>query len=232
MFNTDAEVNCSVPQEPLWVTTSIFSTATDLHLLVIPVALTLKIRLPSKRKIGVCCIFLTGLIACTFSLLCAVYRVKATRSLDVTWLGHLISAFAAAELNVGISCSCMPIVFVPFRRLTRTTLRNSLLKLISTYRGHNYKEFAHNPSDPEIMIQTEQLPQIPKSSWTGLRSWVCKMHLSQPGRANDVSTYREITSVDIDYHEHLRKESRDARPLQYIPTGTLQTPQRALTSRI
>ncbi|KAI1657368.1 hypothetical protein F4813DRAFT_87100 [Daldinia decipiens] len=231
IFNTDAEVDCSVPQEPLWVTTSVFSTVTDLHLLAIPVALTLKIRLPPKQKIGVCCIFLTGLIACIFSLLCAVYRVKAIRSHDVTWLGHLVSAFAAVELNVGISCSCMPIVFVPFRRLTRTVLRDSLPKFISTYRKHNHRELRHEPSDPEIMIQLEQLPQVPKSSWTGLRSWVRKVHISQSGRVNDVSTYREIASVDIDYHKHLRKESRDARPPQYIPAEILQTPQRALTSR-
>ncbi|KAI2770930.1 hypothetical protein F4815DRAFT_496904 [Daldinia loculata] len=231
MFNTDAEVDCLVPQEPLWITTSVFSAVTDLYLLAIPVAFTLKLRLPSKRKIGVCCIFLTGLIACIFSLLCAVYRVKAIRSLDITWFGHLVSAFAAAELNVGISCSCMPIVFVPFRRLTRTTLRNSLLKLISTYRKHNHREFPHDSNDSEMMIQLEQLPQIPESSWTGLRSWVRKAHLSQSGRVNDVFTYREIASVDIDYHDHLRKESRDARPLQHIPAEILQKPQRALTSR-
>ncbi|KAI0108371.1 hypothetical protein F4814DRAFT_427730 [Daldinia grandis] len=230
MFNIGTEIHCSVPQEPLWVTTSIFSTAVDLHLLAIPVVFTLKIRLPSKRKIGVCCIFLTGLTACTFSLLCAVYRVKAIRSLDATWLGHMISAFAAAELNVGISCSCMPIVFVPFRRLTRTTLRNSLVKLSLIYRKHNHKEFSHNSSDPEIMMKMEQLPQIPKSSWTGLGSWVRRVRLSQFGRVNDVSAYGEITSVDIDYHEHLRKESRDARLPQHILVEIVQTPQRALTS--
>lgn len=68
----DPDDGCTVPQKPLWVTMGVFSVVTDFYLLAIPVGLTLNVRLALRRKIGVCCIFLTGLlyVMCRFSGIC------------------------------------------------------------------------------------------------------------------------------------------------------------------
>lgn len=89
----DPDDGCTVPQKPLWVTMGVFSVVTDFYLLAIPVGLTLNVRLALRRKIGVCCIFLTGLLACGFSIVSTVYRFFMFDSHDTTWLAALNYAF-------------------------------------------------------------------------------------------------------------------------------------------
>lgn len=64
----DPDDSCSVRQRPIWAMMSVFSVVSDFYLLIIPVILTMNLRLPLRRKIGVCCMFLTGFMFVISSL--------------------------------------------------------------------------------------------------------------------------------------------------------------------
>ena len=53
---------CSRPQIKLASAQGIFSTVSDFYVLALPIALTLSVQLNLKRKLGLCAIFLTGLL--------------------------------------------------------------------------------------------------------------------------------------------------------------------------
>ncbi|KAI1380696.1 hypothetical protein F4677DRAFT_195075 [Hypoxylon crocopeplum] len=219
-FNPDE--NCSTPQRPLWITMGIFGIVSDFYLLAIPVGLTLNVQLAPKRKIGVCCIFLTGLLACAFSVLSTVYRFQLVDSLDLTWLATLTYAYTAAELNVGIACSCMPVISVVFHSLTKTLSWSSLIRLITTHRRHTHNDFPPYPSDPSTHIPEERLPQSPQGTRIALRSFVRRVQRSQPGRVGDILTYSELISIDEDYHSYLKKQSNSARNPRLVQPGAFQ----------
>ncbi|KAI2469460.1 hypothetical protein F4781DRAFT_216680 [Annulohypoxylon bovei var. microspora] len=198
----------SILQNLLWVTMGIYSVVIDFYLLAVPVGLTLNVRLPLKRKIGVCCMFLTGLLACVFSILATVYRFQLYRSYDVSWLGPLTYAFTAAEMNVGISCSCMPAVPVVFLSLAKTTSWDSFIRVI-TRRMPNHGNLTPNSSDSAIDIPKEGPPQIPPITRIELKFFMRKAHCPQSRRESRMSIpYDELTLIDEDYHTQLRSLAR------------------------
>ncbi|XXH03911.1 hypothetical protein Hte_010319 [Hypoxylon texense] len=187
----DPDYGCTAPQKPLWVTMGVFSVVTDFYLLAIPVGLTLNVRLALGRKIGVCCIFLTGLLACAFSILSTVYRFLMLASGDTTWLAALNYAFTAAELNVGIICSCMPIVCVIFRGPITSALWAWIVKTVTFGRNHGPDGHYSNRNELHV-VPEERTSQNPKVD----DRW---------------AAYDELESVDEDYHAQLKKESSAVR---------------------
>lgn len=61
-FEIQSESKCFRPQLKLSAAQGIFSTVSDFYVLALPIALTLSIQLNLKRKLGLCAVFLTGLL--------------------------------------------------------------------------------------------------------------------------------------------------------------------------
>ena len=53
---------CVTPLLTIAGVISIFSVITDFYVLIVPIGLILSTRLPPQRKLGICAIFLTGLL--------------------------------------------------------------------------------------------------------------------------------------------------------------------------
>ncbi|KAI0179272.1 hypothetical protein GGR52DRAFT_535544 [Hypoxylon sp. FL1284] len=209
-FNPDYA--CTVPQKPLWVAMGVFSVVTDFYLLAIPVFLTLRVRLPARRKFGVCCIFLTGLLASVFSVLATVYRFLMFASNDVTWLGALNYGFTAAELNVGIICSCMPIVCIVFYGIPKTAWWARLVNVVTFGRCRGDDRRFSSSQDLSV-YQAEQGQTI--RLYTPIR----QPDKTYPGRLGGGFVYNELDSIDEDYHTHIKKESSSIQlPIQF-PTS-------------
>ncbi|KAI2625718.1 hypothetical protein GGR54DRAFT_511638 [Hypoxylon sp. NC1633] len=208
----DPDGSCSIPQRPLWISLGVFSVVTDFYLLAIPVGLILNVRLAPRRKFGVCCVFLTGLLVCAFSILSTVYRIQLLDSSDLTWLATLTYGYTAAEVNVGISCSCMPVVYVVFHNMTKATPWNSLVRLV-----HSRNRLPRDSSAPVIHIPEEQLPQMPMGTKMGVRSLVRNVHRSRSGLADDMLMYNELTAIDEGYHHAKRSVDRGSTGALFEP---------------
>ncbi|KAL8930482.1 MAG: hypothetical protein Q9208_000666 [Pyrenodesmia sp. 3 TL-2023] len=55
-----------------------------MYILVLPLIAVSQVQLPTKKKIGVCLIFLTGLTACVASALTVYYMDILVKTSDVT----------------------------------------------------------------------------------------------------------------------------------------------------
>lgn len=59
---SEGQLACARAQLDLSAAQGVFSAATDFYVLVVPVSLVLRLRLPRRRKVGVSAIFSTGLL--------------------------------------------------------------------------------------------------------------------------------------------------------------------------
>ncbi|ETS78138.1 hypothetical protein PFICI_10200 [Pestalotiopsis fici W106-1] len=206
---------CAYPQIVLSAAMSLVSVITDFYVLAIPIGLILTIKLPTQRKIGVSAIFLTGLIACVFSIASTVYRFQLLHSDDFNWIITIALSLtmsndqarnrSAAEINIGICCCCMPVCYVVVHRLA-TDFRSSWASLVrlasSGRRGQSTKEvsgqFGRSVSNDSPYQQP--LPTVPRGTITGLRSFVQNVYRSRPEPMSELQSYNDLISVDENYH--------------------------------
>ncbi|KAF2197035.1 hypothetical protein GQ43DRAFT_497190 [Delitschia confertaspora ATCC 74209] len=131
-------------------------------------------------------------------------RLALLRKIGVSAL--FFTGFIILELNVGIICSCMPVVFILFKRVK---LRSSYIAFLSYFRTRNRSgRTAGSDNDPRVVpVGEDRLPAVPKPTLTGLRSFIKRVQRSQPGRTTrptEMSTYSEINSMNDDYHAQLK----------------------------
>ncbi|KAI1453182.1 hypothetical protein F4805DRAFT_384402 [Annulohypoxylon moriforme] len=92
-----------------------FSVISDFYILFIPLHQVSKLGLSRKRKIGVSLLFLTGFLATCAGLVNLILRQNKTifdRS-DFTWTIVPVYATGLTEINVGLLCHSLPVVFAP-----------------------------------------------------------------------------------------------------------------------
>lgn len=93
-----------------------FSVITDFYILFIPLHQIPKLGLSRKRKIGVSLIFLTGFLATCAGIANLVVRSnkKVFDPSDFTWTIVPVYATSLTEINVGLLCHSLPVIFVLF----------------------------------------------------------------------------------------------------------------------
>ncbi|KAL9579754.1 MAG: hypothetical protein Q9212_004915 [Teloschistes hypoglaucus] len=94
---------------------AVFSVLTDFYVLLLPIKVILGLQMSWKRKWGVLIIFVTGLLACTTSLIRTVLTIKSAHSTDMTWSAGYICIFTVVEINCGIIAGALN-VFPAFIR--------------------------------------------------------------------------------------------------------------------
>lgn len=95
----------------------IFNVVTDFYILILPLPAVWSLQLPTRKKIGVSAIFLTGLAACISSILGMVYRVPVSASNDNTWTVIPLWVVSTVEMSAGVIIPCMPMVAVIYRHI-------------------------------------------------------------------------------------------------------------------
>ncbi|KAF2202016.1 hypothetical protein GQ43DRAFT_480227 [Delitschia confertaspora ATCC 74209] len=196
---------------------------TDLYILYIPTHLVMGMRLPFARKVGACSIFLTGLIACICSIAGTILRFKVRPNGDAMWTPIPAQALGIVELNVALMCSCMPVIFVFFKSIAQQALYQRLMgcfrsrkssrrdekpDTLPSFVAYNPNYFAH-PDDRVIVSSNEKLPQIPKATMTGLRSFIMKVQRSnnvESTATRERETWDETGVWDgrDEYHQQLK----------------------------
>ncbi|KFA70215.1 hypothetical protein S40285_04426 [Stachybotrys chlorohalonatus IBT 40285] len=196
--------SCTPVQNGLSEASGIFGLVSDLYILAIPVWLISRLNSPTKRKVGVMAVFLTGLIACGFSAAGLAARFQ-WRQADGTY--SMLYVFGILELNIGNICACMP-VLVPLVR----GLAQSLSSVWQSV-NHYYYVFTHNPYTTEDDTgkgsrSTEEtradLPEVPRGTFSGLRTFMRNYHRSSA--ATTEHDTRGSTTVlatqDSNFHDY------------------------------
>ncbi|KAL8722484.1 MAG: hypothetical protein Q9225_001048 [Loekoesia sp. 1 TL-2023] len=84
------------------------NVASDVYLLVIPLAAVAKLQMPTKQKLEVSAVFFAGMLACLSGILALYYRTQLLYTQDLTWHFTPVFVFTVMEINTGIIVSCMP----------------------------------------------------------------------------------------------------------------------------
>ncbi|KAH9863979.1 hypothetical protein J1614_009912 [Plenodomus biglobosus] len=187
----------------------LFGVVSDFYILFIPLHLVVGLHLPFGRKLGVCGIFATGLLACVCSIVGCVYRFQIRLSQDPLWDSATPYALGIVELNAGIICSCMPILLVFFKRTANNKVYTSLRRWVRSRRSQSSTEGDDQGVEERKNSDEIQLT-IPKAAMTGLRSFIRKANRSQPEPSYQVESYNELDSINDDYNEHLRADRKKA----------------------
>ncbi|KAL9029583.1 MAG: hypothetical protein Q9196_002192 [Gyalolechia fulgens] len=86
------------------LTSSGLNVASDVYLLIIPLAAVAKLHMPTKQKFEISAVFFGGMLACLSGSLALYYRIQLLHIEDLTW--HFTPV--VLEINTGIIVSCMP----------------------------------------------------------------------------------------------------------------------------
>ncbi|RYP83963.1 hypothetical protein DL769_001269 [Monosporascus sp. CRB-8-3] len=202
-----AESSCNRPQLTLSAAQGIFSTLSDVYVLIIPTILVWGLRLPLGRRIGICGIFLVGSVATGCSIATVYFRFHQRVSADFSWDSALNMILGAAELNVGIICSCIPVSFILPKRIT-TTSWTSIREYLTQHLRRSGSATAHgNEPKPSRSPDAPRhgLPKIPSATIRGLRTFIWGDSSRKPVELTEMSDYAELGSVDQEYHGHLKK---------------------------
>ncbi|KAH8898416.1 hypothetical protein GQ53DRAFT_817688 [Thozetella sp. PMI_491] len=200
----------------LSATSGIVGTVLDLCILFVPFIFLWTLRISSRRTMALSALFATGALACAFSTLCSVYRWGIAGGSpsedDLTWKSPPLFAYSIGELNLGIACSCVPIIFVHFKGFASWS--GAWITKIR-YQTHGTK--GNKQADPgdvrEINIIADNnfhgqdnLPSIPDGRMKGLKSLLRNFNRTKPATTQTAMT--ELLTVEsggYSYHEHLRQ---------------------------
>lgn len=119
-----------------------------------------------------------------------------------------------SEMNVGIICSCLPVVFATVKGFTTGDIWATIARYVKTrgYRsGASGSDDVGEPKLPSLNTSCDEndLPQIPRGTMTGVRTFIRKAHCSKSEDSINVTTelhtFSELASVDDCYHSQLQR---------------------------
>ncbi|KAI9375556.1 hypothetical protein BJX61DRAFT_549254 [Aspergillus egyptiacus] len=109
-----------------------FNVVTDFYLVILPLPRILRLQISTKRKIGLCITFASGLGACAASIARLAISVRNLfTGWDAMWVSGKLALYSIAEINIGIIVSCVFTFPIFFSRLRQSKLCSKLSSLFS-----------------------------------------------------------------------------------------------------
>ncbi|KAI0413525.1 integral membrane protein [Xylaria grammica] len=203
------------PDSQITVALGALGTATDLYVIVIPFISVSGLNLSNKKKIGVLALFATGLLAVALSIASLVTRVDIYRAAiingvpDPFWTGAKPYALAAAEINLGIVCGCVPVAVSLFR---------SFAQKLSTLGSRQKSNRSETSAAPLRRGIPAGLPKVPKGTLSTLLSFT-RGSRRNPQRNSEGILVTRNTDVEMAPYEEIRAIDTDGN--MYLSTSHL-----------
>ncbi|KAB8261771.1 hypothetical protein BDV32DRAFT_148095 [Aspergillus pseudonomiae] len=135
-FWAPATPGSCLDQSKITLADAVISVASDLIVLIIPLALVWKVHLPTRKKLRVIALLGAGGLACASSIARLVLIVTTGKSQDITTTFMRINMLGNAEISLGIICACLPALSALFAHLSHQHTR-----------AHPSYEYSHESSD-------------------------------------------------------------------------------------
>jgi hypothetical protein len=206
--------DCNKRQLDLAAVQGIFSTVSDLYVMIIPVNMIRRLQVPLRRKLGISGIFLLGLLATGCSIATLYYRFVQRQSPDFTYDSALNLILGGIEINVGIVCSCLPVVFVLFKQATTsswTSLRSWGTRFFRRTGSRTLGKTESNRTKEPDSLNMDSL-RIPRGTLTGLRTFFGGTKTKSRIPDTELSIFADMASVEEEYHSQLKTNA-------HTPTG-------------
>ncbi|KAK4163709.1 hypothetical protein QBC43DRAFT_319091 [Cladorrhinum sp. PSN259] len=125
-----------LPMQPRWISGAIFNITSDFAILILPLSVVGRLRIPKRQKIGLHLVFALGFFVCVVSVVRLPFLISAAKSKDPTGDNPSIAKWSIIELNTAIVCACL------------TTLKPLLLHIFPSLCGS--ADF-RDPDDSEFV---------------------------------------------------------------------------------
>ncbi|KAK0516237.1 hypothetical protein JMJ35_000840 [Cladonia borealis] len=193
-----------------------FGIVSDLYIFILPMPVIWRLHMQLRRKIAVCGIFLTGLIAILASVLGCYYRVLSALSPDLAWNEPPALGLALVEMSVGVICGSVPHLS-PIVRRYKPKMSNFGSLFHSLFRSsksrskkssglplHDVQQLGSNPSAmPKGQIETKVLGSIQGEGKFFKSGAFSRMWEHRTATENSVSTtmFDDGDATKRDYYE-------------------------------
>ncbi|PYI02081.1 hypothetical protein BO78DRAFT_352311, partial [Aspergillus sclerotiicarbonarius CBS 121057] len=97
-----------LPESVVWCLNAGFQITSDLILVILPLPILAKLRLPKRQKAALLVIFALGFFVCATSVIRLTTLIKLIRTPDFTEGNGLAATWSFVEANVAIICACLP----------------------------------------------------------------------------------------------------------------------------
>ncbi|KAI1351315.1 hypothetical protein F5Y01DRAFT_128582 [Xylaria sp. FL0043] len=204
---------------------------TDFYILFIPLHQMPSLGLSKRRKIGVTLIFLTGLLAAGAGLTNLIIRSDKNvfDKSDFTWTIVPVYATTLVELNIGIVCLSLPVIFILFvGRFTKLSKSlGSWIRERRSPRPSPHQSDHASGSSEQLAGESDDggPPRLPPVSdtetsfSTRMRKFIRTIYSSQSESTRGdttLGTFDDQATGKYDYHMHLK----NSRPKQMTMTGS------------
>ncbi|KAJ2983343.1 hypothetical protein NUW58_g6268 [Xylaria curta] len=201
------------------VVRGVFGVLSDFVILLIPMTQLVLLALPTRRKVVLVGVFLTGILACASSIASTVFRFGELDNYDNTWANTLPNAFAIIEITVGHICCSLPTLPPLFVLLGKSKTIHSIMGYIRSNRAK--KGESDLPTSATSDAGKKQLPNVPKGGLTVLKSFIRNARftsvLTKPTRnSTNEESYYDLESVDVDYHSQLKTANKAHGPTRQV----------------
>jgi hypothetical protein len=136
-----------------------------------------------------------------------------TIPISTLWYVHLLTQYqnilltqlhSVIELNVGIICSCIPVICVPLKQLAK---HPRILAIVNLFGSLSTRRPSY--VDDDNQKRTNNLPQVPKGSLQSLKTIFRNFNRTQRNDATQTSTSSQGQSIEEMYHEFLRADRQN-----------------------
>ncbi|KAL6704306.1 hypothetical protein ACN47E_008370 [Coniothyrium glycines] len=97
-------------QFAMWFTNAAINILTDFAIIILPMPVIRKLNLDRRQKTALIAIFAVGGVVCVVSILRLQSLVSISNSSDPTYDNPPAATWSSVEVNVGIICSCLPLL--------------------------------------------------------------------------------------------------------------------------
>ncbi|KAG8425927.1 hypothetical protein J3459_008621 [Metarhizium acridum] len=196
------------------VVLGVLGIVTDFYVIAIPLTAISSLNLSTKKKLGVSALFITGLLACAFSVAGLSPRIENIRLSvsgvpDPFWISMPSYGLAVAEINLGIVCACVPVI-VPLMKALLAKLSHTT----SIWQRY-WKKTADDSTDMNNLEAGKRSP-AQNPNYCGRRLLSFNRGSQKPRGTPSTGTitvtqateihmvpYSELRSIDMDYHTYL-----------------------------
>ncbi|KAH3919270.1 hypothetical protein HBI56_101940 [Parastagonospora nodorum] len=150
-----------IDQFSMWFTNAAMNIVTDFAIIILPIPVIQSLNLGRRQKVALISIFAVGGFVCIVSILRLHSLVAISNSVDPTYDNPPAATWSSVEINVGIICSCLPLLrpiltrFMPGAMSSKTRSKNAGPRQYATIRSTRSRK-ATTLTDDDSLEMTKQ----------------------------------------------------------------------------
>ncbi|KAH2314271.1 hypothetical protein KXV64_004001 [Aspergillus fumigatus] len=149
----------------------VFSVVSDVYIITLPLLAIVQLRLSRAKKWRVAAVFLTGLLSVVMSFLGCIFRFQVN-VMDITYSLLPIYIVNTVEVDIGIICTCLPLLGALFKENTKESRQPTGFRSIHNHLPSSRSRFPrcvdrkhqnHNSDNIELIPQTSAAGVVPET---------------------------------------------------------------------